>query len=148
MYFISAMSCNNKSVDWAEEVACEEYPVCISGSGAARRRVTGGGKPETDELILAETLLLSVLTILKQRWERYLLCMQRIKQSPPPLPHQRRISCLPAPLLPSGIQHRSEELKADIWHLSGKEEEQGFHIRHRVDKPEVESGDDFRFPYS
>jgi hypothetical protein len=25
--------------------------------------------------------------------------------------------------------------------------EQGFHIRHRVDEPEMESGGDFRFPY-
>jgi hypothetical protein len=63
------------------------------------------------------------------------------------LPHGRRITCLPAPSLSSGIQHRSEELMVDIQHRSGKEE-QGFHIGYRADEPEVESGDDFRFPYS
>jgi hypothetical protein len=63
------------------------------------------------------------------------------------LPPGKRISCLPAPSLLSGIQHRSEEVKADIRHHSEKEE-QGFHIRHRADEPEVESGDDFQFLYS
>jgi hypothetical protein len=46
----------------------------------------------------------------------------------------------------SEIQHRSEEQKADIRHLSEREE-QGFHIRYRVGEPEVESGGDFRFLY-
>jgi hypothetical protein len=55
------------------------------------------------------------------------------------LPHGRRISCLPAPSLLSGIHHRSEELKADIRHLSEKED-QGFHIRYRADEPDVEYG--------
>jgi hypothetical protein len=42
-------------VDWIEEVACEEYPVYIYGSGAASRRATRVGKPETDKQNWAET---------------------------------------------------------------------------------------------
>jgi hypothetical protein len=36
---------------------------------------------------------------------------------------------------------------ADIRHLSERKE-QGFHIRYRVDEPEMESVGDFQFPYS
>jgi hypothetical protein len=60
--------------------------------------------------------------------------------------HGRRISCLPAPLPLSRIQHHCEEQKADIRHLSEREE-QGFHIPYQVSEPEVESGGDFQFLY-
>jgi hypothetical protein len=131
-------------VDWVEEVACEEYPVRISSSGAARRRATGGGKPETDKLIWAETLCCLFSRSLSKEGKRVPLCKGSSKSSP----SWEEDLLLACSITTSGIQHRSEELKADIRHLSGKEEEQGFHIRYRVEEPEVESGDDFRFLYS
>jgi hypothetical protein len=66
-----------------------------------------GGKPETD----------------KQNWAKTRCCLstRSIGRG-----ETRRSSCLPAPSPLSGIQHRSEEQKADIRHLSEREE-QGFH---------------------
>jgi hypothetical protein len=83
------------------------------------------------------------LSVLTQRGNEFSYAKNQARV----LPHGRRISCLPAPSPLSGIQHRLEEQKADIRHLSEREE-QGFHIQYWVDEPKVESGDDFRFLYS